>query len=278
MDISVHLRGGAPSDKRALGLVDGLERLGHRVTYLSRSTPTEGDLMVQVGFNASTALRSAIDKRIPYLIMEASPFRTMHPAETHSSWGYNGLAGGAFRHKAPDIDRAYPYPKPLKEGGKTLIIGQKPTDHSLRGSDHIRWLSAKLDEYPEAEFRHHPLMVPEGERGTIEDALREAGKVIVYTSTVAVDAAVAGCKVVVEGHGCWWNPEWDRTEQLRELAWASGKDEEYAGSLCDHVLAGYDEARSLAEDGNVEHPRGKLDGRAVCEQYYKQIVPERAAS
>lgn len=277
MKISVHLRGdGNKTDLRALSLVEGLERLGHDITYLSRGSCTQGDLMVQVGFNSTLALQDAVHKRIPYLIMEASPFRTLHPAETHSSWGYNGLAGGAFRHQAPDMDRAYPYPKELKHSGKTLIIGQKPTDHSLRGSDHIRWIAAKLDEYPDAEFLHHPLMCKE--RGTIEDALEDVGKVIVYTSTVAVDAAVAGCAVQVEGHGCWWDPTKERTPQLRELAWASGSNEEYAGSMCDHILRGYDEARSLAEEGKVEHPRGKLDGSAITEQYNIQIVPKANAS
>jgi hypothetical protein len=34
-------------------------------------------------------------------------------------------------------------------------------------------------------------------------------------------------------------------------------------------MSGYEEARELASQGIQEHPRGRINGQAVCEQYYR---------
>ena len=228
----------------------------------------DADLVVQTGFGASAALEGAIDRGVSYLIMEAPPFRTEQPWEHWSSFGYNGLAGGAYRPRAPDEVREHPRVLPLKTEGKPLIIGQKPTDHSLRGSDHVGWLLRKGVEYPNASIRHHPLMVDA--QTTIERGLEDVRKVIVYTSTVAVAAAIAGCEVVVEGPGCWWRSIGSREEECHELAWASFSHKELASNrkAVRHVLSGYEAARAHTP----EVPRGKVDGKAICEQYYKYLL------
>lgn len=227
----------------------------------------KADLVVQTAFNNSIPLMGAVEQGVPYLVMEAPPFRTLMPMEKWSSFNYNGLAGGAFRPKAPDERRIQPELLPLKTEGKTLIIGQKPTDHSLRGSDHVSWLVDKRGEYPEAEFRHHPLMVVEQE--PIEKGLEDVKKVIVYTSTTAVDAAVAGCEVVVEGPGCWWQSIGSREEECHELSWSSFTHTELASRrVAEHILSGYDEACTV----EPEIPKGRADGRIVCEQYYRRLV------
>jgi len=221
------------------------------------------DLVVQTGFNRSTALEGALDRGIPFLVMEEPPFRTLQAG--WASFGYNGLAGGAYRPKAPEEPRPTPDIAPLKTSGATLIIGQKPTDLSLRGSDHVEWLEDKLLEYPGADIRHHPLCV--AERTTIEEGLRDVKKVIVYTSTVAVDAAVAGCEVVIEGSGCWWRAIGTREEECHELSWAAFTHAELATQrVARYILSGYEEACTIEPE--LSYRKGEADvRRAICEQY-----------
>lgn len=274
MKIAVHLREGENrTNIRSESLVAGLEAAGHTVHRYSRGTGVRGyDLVVQTGFAGSAALMAAIDTRTPYLIMEASPFRTLTDMDTNSSWGYNGLAGGAFRHSAPNVERPKPALEQMKAEGGVLIIGQKPTDHSMRGSDHVQWLTEKFREYPDAKFRPHPLCYT-GTLPPLEDALDEAQKVIVYTSTTAVEAACKGCEVIVEGPGCWWDATQDREEQLHELSWATFKHSEYhRASTAEWILEGWEEAKAWAEAGQVEIPRGRVDGQAVSEYYNREVL------
>ena len=269
MKVAVHLRGGPNrTNVRSEAITDGLYEAGHHVEFLPRHEVSKtADLVIQTGFCGTNALRGAIDRRVPYLIMEAPPFRTLCPWESWSSWGYNGIAGGAYRPEAPDEPRPTPSTSPRKETGDTLIIGQKPTDHSLRGSDHVGWLEAKLRESPRAKLRHHPLMVDPP--CTIEEALDGVQSVITYTSTVGVDAAVAGCKVIVEGPGSWWIQGIEREAHLHALSWAAFTHDEYrTRRVAEHILSGYDAAREV----EPEIPRGKQDGRAICEQYYKRVI------
>jgi len=273
MKVAVHLRGGPNrTNVRSEAIADGFYALGHHVEYLPRSEASKtADLVVQTGFCDTTALKGAIDRQMPYIVMEAPPFRTLCDEAEWSSWGYNGLAGGAYRPEAPDEERPTPSTAPRKEAGDTLIIGQKPTDHSLRGSDHIGWLKAKLRESPWAKLRHHPLMVDPP--CTIEEALDGVQSVITYTSTVGVDAAVAGCEVIVEGPGSWWIQGVEREAHLHALSWAAFSNLSFAQpKYIGHILSGYDEAAALAAEGTVEVPRGKIDGRAICQQYYQQVI------
>jgi hypothetical protein len=267
MKIAVHLRDGHNrTNIRSESFAEGAKALGHEVVLMSRGDPSpDADLVVQTAFNASAALRSAVEHRQPYLIMEASPFRTMHSLEAYSSYGYNGLAGGAYRPKAPDDLRPCPSQAPAQTVGKTLIIGQKPTDHSLRGSDHVAWIEEKLAEYPEAILRHHPLMVPTED--TIEEALQNVSKLITYTSTTAVDGRFAGCEVVIDGKGSWGELS------THDASWAVFSHQELLTERAvQHILTGYEEARELAQQGLVEIPRGKLDGQAISERYHKRLV------
>jgi len=268
--ISVHLRGGPNlTNFRSEAIGKGFEALGYSVEWKGRHEASTADLVIQTGFAPSTALLNAIERRVPYLIMEASPFRNTD-VNSYSSWGYNGLAGGALRGPPGDEPRWHPELQEERTEGGVLIIGQKPTDHSLRGSDHVSWIEAKLAENPEATFRHHPLMVHG--QGSIDDALEGVRKVIVYTSSTAVEAAVAGCEVVVEGQGCWWDPTVEASEQLHALSYAHWHTSEYHGAAAAHAERSYEEARAEAEAGRIEIPRGRLDGQAVCKRYYRRLV------
>lgn len=273
MKIVAALRSGEnATNTRAIGLLEGAEALGHKVVRVERSEVVKGvDLLVQVGFNATRSLRSAIDERIPYLIMEAPPFRTLHHYSQYSSFGYNGLAGGAWR----PLPLEEPRPRPVLEenrGEGTIIIGQKPTDHSLRGSDHVQWLQDRLEEFPDATFRPHPLMLNDWEHSDVEDALRQHAHAVVYTSSTAVEAGALGLDVRVDGQGCWWNPEEERREQLHRLSYAGYSHAELATTgVVEYILGGYGEALDRMERGLCEVPRPKVNGGAVCDNYYRRL-------
>ena len=282
MQIGVHLRGGGNlTDHRSLNIAKGLEALGHKVVYRGRGEGATGDdLTVQTGFARSVALLSSIEQEIPYLVMEA-PFWRHIDIFANSSWGFNGLAGGAFRHDPKESLRPKPELLPPKTKGTTLIIGQKPTDHSLRGEDHGKWLKEKFLQYPDADFRPHPLMVPLASLLDLQLDLQNRRTVISYNSTVGTEALIAGCCSTPEHYGSMAYNVTDRAEWLHKLSWGQFSHEEYQDpAVAEYVLEGYSEALSRAEAGKQEIPREKADGQAICERYNRDILchaaPKRA--
>lgn len=264
------------TNKRSRPVGHGLALLGHDVRYMGRENSARGyDLLVQTGFAQSRALLTAIDRRIPYIIMEAPMWRPLGKIDenTRASWGYNGLVGGAWAPPAPDEDRPKPTLLPLKEpGGATIIFGQKPTDHSLRGVDHVKWVLEMQRKYPDAELRHHPLMHIDPDRQEpLSCALDRCYRAVTYTSTVGVEALIAGCVSEVHGRqsaAYGIDPEL-REPWLHELSWRNFDFEEYAtAKVAVHIMSGYDEARERALLGNVEHPRSKTSGRNFMTVYY----------
>lgn len=268
MKVACHLRAGTNTTNiRSESLCKGLKALGHELVYRPRDSLSNADLVVQTGFNATTAILDAIERGVPYLIMEAPPFRTLCPVETWSSFGYNGLAGGAYRPEPLDDVRPSPTLHEERTTGSTLIIGQNPTDHSLRGSDHVGWLEEKARQYPEASIRHHPLMVVS--QDTIEEALEDVHRLVAYCSTAAVDGGIRGCDVRVEGQGCWWDPSEDREKQVHRLSWAAYTHKELeTPEVAEYILSGYDKACEHTQ----EIPRGKVNGRAIQREYHKRLV------
>ncbi len=270
MEISVHLRGGDNrTNMRSQAIAKGLEAAGHTLTYRGRGEAAQGDdLVIQTGFARSTALLSAIEQETPYIIMEEPTFRPFLDGTNFSSFTYNGLAGGGYRPAPKHGERAHP---PLGEGrGEgTLIIGQKPTDHSLRGADHVKWIKDKLDALPDATFRHHPLMVMPGTQEALDTALARHERVVAWNSTTCVNAHLAGCLVTVEGPGAEYREGESPEELAHRLSWANFSHAEYATpEVAQYVLSGYERAEADAATGDQEIPREKVDGTAICRRYY----------
>ena len=271
MEISVALRGGENvTDMRALALAKGLSYLPHTVKLIERAETVSCDLLVQTGFGRSVALLGAIEQEIPYIIMEAPSFRGFYNEALASVFTYNGMQNGGIRPQVPSEPRRAPELQELRTEGSTLVIAQKPTDHSLRGSDHIAWIKEKLDEYPEAELRHHPIMVPPGYNEPIASALSECKRTIAYTSTASVDSLIAGCETICEHPANEAYGVTDRREWLHRLSWYNFTHNEYStDDIAAFVLTGYEEAAEAAKAGKVEIPREKEDGGAVCRRYYR---------
>jgi len=262
---------GNRTNERSLALSEALQDTC-KVTLGLRSEDTRKyDLVVQTGFASTLALNSAIDHGIPYIIMEAPLYREGIDIMEVSSWGYNGLAGGAWRPDPPEQERPKPTLKPMKTEGDTLIIGQKPTDHSLRGSDHVRWLLDKFREHWDARFRPHPLMVPSGSLPPLMDDLQGCRQVITYTSTVGADALVEGCISNPEGYGSSAYQVRDREMWIHGLSWAQAEHRSF-GELREYILGGYEQGRVRAHKGLQERPRERIDGAAIQQRYNRLIV------
>lgn len=270
MKITVHLREGPnKTNMRSECIIPGLEAAGHKVKVMGRGDyEKDSDLVIQTGFGASRALQEQIEANKPYLIMEAPFWRDFYPVHTCSSWNYNGLAGGAYAPEPPEEPRPAPELLPMVEDvSRTLIIGQKPTDHSLRGTDHVQWILDKKKEYPEADFRPHPLMVPAGTLAPFRDVLMAYDQIITFTSTSASEALVAGRQVQADHPGNLAYGVTDREKWHHATSWRHAPHSEMH-ELVPHILSGYEEARARAEQGLFEIPRGRVDGQAVCQRYY----------
>ena len=275
MKIAVALRDGPNlTNPRSECLIGPLEAEGHEVKRIGRGEVVKGaDLLIQTGFAPSTALRSTLDQRLPYIIMEAPFWRDYYDVHASSSWGYNGLAGGAWAPLPPDEERPKPELKPMKAGtGPTIIIGQKPTDHSLRGSNHVEWILNTRAEIPSADFRPHPLMVPPGTLDPISTVFERYGTFVTYTSTVGCEALVEGCQVRAD-HRCnlaFGVRESDRGAWHHALSWRQSTHDSFGG-LVPYILEGYAEARERAAVGLVEIPREKVRNDAIEQAYYKLV-------
>jgi hypothetical protein len=270
--VSIHLKPHKTStNMRSQRLGELLEEGGHEVIWTTRDFEVPNtDLTIQTCFAPSVAIKDAIAKKIPFLVMEAPYFRSFYDKNESAAWGYNGLAGGSWRTAPPEEKRPHPELQPMKTEGKTLIIGQKPTDLSLRGSDHVQWLKDRFEEFPDADFRPHPLMVwPKESMPSIEEALVGYKDIITYNSTVGVDATIAGCTVRVDGP-CSLAPAKgvSREEWIHDLSWAQATYKDF-GALVENILDGYEEARDRMQAGKHELAQVRANGRTIQEEYYK---------
>jgi hypothetical protein len=133
-----------------------------------------------------------------------------------------------------------------------------PADHAMRDTDHDAWIQAKLDEYPDAEFRPHPKMVPPGSLEPLQDVFDRTLMAITYNSNVGHEALVEGCRSYPEHYGSLAYDYADRETWLHEVSWTFGHHSELASRrFGQHILSGFEEAREHARNGVVERPRPK---------------------
>lgn len=278
MEISIHLKAdGTLTNARVMSLATGLSYLPHTVRLRPREeTPGKVDLIIQTGFASSECLREAIGRRIPYLIMEGPIFRDMYDKGTVSDFTYNGLQAGGTRPAPKSEPRPHPEILPMHTEGSTLILGQKPTDMSLRGQDHIQWIKDKRHEYPDAEFRHNPIMVPAGYYEPIKEALVGVARTISYTSTASVESVFSGCETICEHPANEaYSVNGDREEWAHRLSWMQFTHEELEDpDVAAYILTGYDEALENTRQGKVETPRPKVLGSALMSAYYAEFPYE----
>ncbi len=276
MEISVHLRGGGNlTDARSTAIAKGLSYY-NTVRLRTRSERAGlADLVIQTGFNRTPALMDAIERGIPYIIMEAPMFRDHYVKQISSTFTYNGLQAGGTRPEVPNEPRMHPPLLPMHIDGPTMILGQKPNDHSLRGQNHVEWIKEKLLEYPGATLRHNPIVVPKGYNIPIADALVDVGRTVAWTSTASVDSVFAGCKTICEhpaneAYGMNFSP--DREEWAHRLSWYNFTHIELEDEdIATWILTGFDEAKADARMGKQEVPRAKIERDPLVSAYLQEF-------
>ena len=89
--------------------------------------------------------------------------------------------------------------------GYVLVLGQKPGDSALNGTDHVQWLRDRFDEYDNVVYRPHPKRGYEfdasevtQQEGTLQEAFAGAKLVVCYNSTAGFAALLAGVPVVCD--------------------------------------------------------------------------------
>lgn len=234
--------------------------------FSTREVPIECDLAIQAGFQISPAMKDAMDRGIPFIILENPVWHYGDKLCTYT-WAYNGLNGLGYC-PPPDgrVHRPSPTLSPWKDPfeGQITVFGQVEHDKALRGADIYAWAEFVQEVLPGAVFREHPVMVDARfeEVGSFEECLARTSLAVTYSSTVGAEAVIAGIPTVafnegslaypVSTHNLWDEPITpDRAEWLYGLSyrhWSVGEplDIEY-------ILSGYDEARAQAERGDYDN-------------------------
>ena len=191
--------------------VAGLARHGIGARLVHGFDPVDCDLAVFWGHNSSKQVIIAAQKEkgCHYLVMERGYFADRFE---WTSLGYNGLNGQAdFCNADSPPDRWTPHEhlmSPWNPGEDyVLLIGQHPKDNSCSHVNIQKWYvetvmkTRALQDLP-VVFRHHPEYenpsIPCGieiVNGDLGDCLKRAALVITLSSTVGVDALLAGIPV-----------------------------------------------------------------------------------
>jgi hypothetical protein len=212
----------------------------------------DADLVIQSGFQISPVLEDAMDRGIPFLIIENPVWHAGDKVRTFTI-AFNGLNNGGWMPKAPEIERPKPDLRPMKarDSGRTTIFGQMKGDKSLRGLDMDEWVAQKITETPDATFRPHPYMEPSWEWSALEplqECLDATSQAITYSSTVGAECLIQGIATVAEHEGSFVYPfNGDREAWLHWLSWRHWEIDRPFDSKW--VLSGYEEARERAQRG-----------------------------
>lgn len=187
---------GCKSDQKVIHFA---KSMGARLA--TRHQPEVCDISVQWGSSMSPARQDALEKDIPFITLENGVWWDKYKSDTYTV-SFNGLHNrGNFPEIQSRESRYHPkVPRgPDTDGVATIIFGQVPTDASLEGLDLEAWVEEKKQQYPEAEYRPHPIMVSSRTfQEPFDEALRRCRTAITYSSTVASQAIIAGKQATVD--------------------------------------------------------------------------------
>jgi len=239
--------------------------------------PADADMLIQWGFKPTPSLKSAVARKIPYVIVDMGYWEGQRDAR--QSISFNGLHGGGLKIDVLDRPPRY-HPElqpPRMDGEYVLIIGQLAGDASLRGENPETWMrktagkAIALYRRP-VILRPHPRMLNPWEPVSepLEDALENAYACVTHTSTCAVTALRMGVRTVATHWGSpvyglasmqlssFHNP--GRIARFHRLSWhdynlADLEERETAGAF---IKDSYSQAKLAASAGTLEVPGAKL--------------------
>jgi len=192
----------------ALQLEFAIKRLGH-TPVKGGDSPIECDVALIGGIRQPELIKAY---KVPVFIYEQGYVkRTNGPSEHqigHWQLSKDWLNGVPDFACPPDRFEALNTPIIAKGGdakGYVLVLGQKPGDSALNGTDHVQWLRDRFDEYDNVFYRPHPKNGYEfdasevrEQEGTLQEAFDGARLVVCYNSTAGFAALLAGIPVICD--------------------------------------------------------------------------------
>lgn len=237
-------------------------RMGGTIIQRSDTCPADASLLVHWGFKRSQSLKTAIESRIPFVILDRGYFDPDRVDRVSISFnGHHGLS----METRPLAMRRTPIMMPWREsdfkGEYCLIIGQLPNDASLRGNCIDAWMGRTaqwaVDHYKlPAIKRPHPKSLERWEPAPepLDKAFEKAHVVCTFSSTTAVQSIIAGIPTLVDHPA---SPAFGVTEGSNRDKWIQHLaqreydllDETDADACVAYIRHNLDEATELAADG-----------------------------
>ncbi|MEW9838745.1 hypothetical protein, partial [Mesorhizobium marinum] len=230
--------------RSGVALREAMKRDGIRTVMRRRNRPTDADVAVVWGWRQTRMHEPMLSSGRAVVVIERA---FIQPRNQWFSLAVNGFNGrGTFPAVQDDGERweknfAH-HLKPWREveDGYALVIGQVPGDAALHGRDIVAWAHDVTDELVrlghKVVYRAHPkgpTPCPPGavpSTRSLEDDIAGASRVVVYNSTTAVEAVLAGTPTVTMDVGSVAYPVTshalsdplvrpDRTGWCHELSW-----------------------------------------------------------
>ncbi len=250
-----------------IAFAEGQRVHGINASIESNYDPIDCDLAVFWGHGEKQKAIGRIQREqgLHYLVMERGYFADRYK---YASLGYDGLNGRAdFCNTNSPPDRWEPHKHLMKlwNPGKdyVLLIGQHPGDSSCSHVNIQQWyvesiMKARAIQDLPVVFRHHPEYetpsIPCGVdvvNGNLQNCLNKAACVITFSSTVGIDALLAGIPVVaidpismawpLAGHSVKEVPSMpDRQQWTYDLAYTQWTEKEIrSGAAWAHLRQKY---------------------------------------
>lgn len=243
-------------------------RMGGECYGRDLQIPRGANLYVQHGFKLNPGLRSAIESRIPFVILDHGYFDPRIDKFSISINGFHGLS-----MKVDEIEGLPKRPRPLiqdwrEPGEYVYVFGQLPGDRACRGQNMETWPTKTAQDAAEAflrpaKVRPHPKMLSSWEKplAAVQSVWEECHVAVTWTSTVAVQAVIAGVPVVALHPA---NPAYDvaahdfarmrmpgRSAWLHDLSYRQYGFDELDEAIA-YIQLGYPKAAGLAAAGEYD--------------------------
>ena len=249
-----------------------ISRLDGATVLRTSVVPDDATLLVQWGFKKTTALASAIDAKIPFVIIDLGYFDEYRL--DRFSVSINGLHGLSMPLHGVHDWPARPHPRiqAWREGGDTVVIvGQMPGDAALRGLNVDAWMHKTAQEAvaafgKPALKRVHPKMLNDWEPPlpSLDTTFDDTYVYVTYTSTAAVQTVLAGCHTIAQhpassAFGITPN-RMTRLSMPGRAAWAhelshreySMTDSDDLDAAAEYIIKGFEQGLGPAALGNVD--------------------------
>ena len=255
-------------------------KLGGTTILRTQPVPDDDTLFIQWGFKLTTALRSAIAAKIPFVIIDLGYFDASRMRRFSVS--INGLHGLSM--PVAGIDRLpprwHPEIKDWQEGGEFVVVyGQLASDAAVRGINIETWMHKTAQECiamigKPVRKRVHPMMLNNWEPlpTPLDQTFEETFLAVTWTSGVAVQTVLAGVPTVtchpaspargVTAHTLHLHTgesvgreAWAHDLSYREYDFYNDKD---LDSAAEYIIRAYPQATKEAAKGNVDSAGRRL--------------------